>query len=459
MGLLTFQDFQKADDKKKFLLSAINAHRSSDDYKIAVDADEYDHERNVTILNYLKVMFTDSGSPVVDFTASNAKITSNFFHRLNTQRKTYLLGNGVTFNQESTKEKLGVGFDNMLMDIAYSALIKKVAYGYWNYDHLVMFEYTEFVPLYDEETSALRAGIRFWQISKEKPLFITLYEEDGFTLYKSQADDVEAIQEIQPKKPYVQTYQYTPADGEIITGGNNYSSLPIIPLWGNQLHQSTLVGMRSKIDSYDLVRSGFANDLNDVQQIYWLIENAGGMDDEDLQKFRDRLKIQHIAKIDTRGDAKAVPYTQEIPYQARKEFLNDIKAQIYEDFGGLDVHTVAAGATNDHIDAAYQPMDEEADDFEKQVSNFILQLLALIGVEDYPSFKRNRVSNETERTAMILSASEYLDDETILSKLPFITIDEVKTIMEKKDIENRDRFTVPPEPTDDSKEDNEETNE
>ena len=139
--------------------------------------------------------------------------------------------------------------------------------------------------------------------------------------------------------------------------------------------------------------------------------------------------------------------------------MNDIKAQIYEDFGALDVHTVAAGATNDHIDAAYQPMDEEADDFEKQVSNFILQLLALIGVEDYPSFKRNRVSNETERTAMILSASEYLDDETILSKLPFITIDEVKTIMEKKDIENRDRFTVPPEPTNDSKEDKEETNE
>ena len=41
---------------------------------------------------------------------------------------------------------------------------------------------------------------------------------------------------------------------------------------------------------------------------------------------------------------------------------------------------------------------------------------------------------------MVLSAADYLDDETILQKLPFITIDEVATILAKKNEENMDRF-------------------
>ena len=41
---------------------------------------------------------------------------------------------------------------------------------------------------------------------------------------------------------------------------------------------------------------------------------------------------------------------------------------------------------------------------------------------------------------MVLSASEYLDEETILKKLPFITVDEVKDILSRKDAEDMDRF-------------------
>lgn len=439
--MYTFQDFQKTPDLKAFLINAINEHENSEDYRIAKDADEYDHHRNTTILNYLKVMYTMSGSPVVDFTASNAKIASNFFHRLNTQRATYLLGNGVTFKKEQTKDMLGEEFDERLLDLAYKALIHKVAYGYWDFDKLHVFKYTEFVPLLDEETSALRAGIRYWRIASDKPLYIVLYEEDGFTKFKAQTADVHGIEEIQPKRAYIQRYQYSEADGEVMIGEENYSSFPIIPLWGSKLHQSTLVGTREAIDSYDLVRSGFANDLHDVAEIYWLIENAGGMEDDDLARFRDRLKIQHIAAATTQDGTKVTPYTQEIPYAAREAFLKDIREQIYEDFGGLDVHQVSANSTNDHLEAAYQPLDEEADDFEYQVSQFIIQLLALIGVEDeYPSYKRNKISNLTEQTQMVLSAAEYLDEETVLNKLPFVTVDEVQEILKRKDSEDMDRF-------------------
>ena len=86
-------------------------------------------------------------------------------------------------------------------------------------------------------------------------------------------------------------------------------------------------------------------------------------------------------------------------------------------------------------------MDEEADDFEYQITQFILQLLKLIGIEDeYPVYKRNKISNFAEQTQMVLSAAEYLDEETVLSKLPFITVDEVHEILDRKNKEDMDRF-------------------
>ena len=156
------------------------------------------------------------------------------------------------------------------------------------------------------------------------------------------------------------------------------------------------------------------------------------MDDADLARFRDRLKINHIAVADTDNSA-VTPYSQDIPFSARQAYLDSIRAGLYEDFGGLDVHTIAAGATNDHIDAAYQPLDEEADDFEYQIIDFIQQLLALNGISDMPVFKRNRISNQMEQVQMVMLEAEYLDDETILRKLPNITIDEVTEILKRKD--------------------------
>lgn len=452
--MYTYQDFIRESDRLQAISTAIVHHRNSEIYLTAKKADNYDKQLNETIMTYVQTIFTATGLPVEDFTASNNKLCSNFFHRLNTQRCTYLLGNGVSFSKnkreernedgvnitiDTTKELLGDKFDTDLKKIGYKALIHGICFGFWNVDKLHKFPITEFVPLWDEETGALRAGIRFWRIDDTKPMIVVVYEEDGYTKYKSKSNVGIDLEEIQNKKAYKTIVSITEADGEEIVGEDNYGSLPIVPLWGSDLHQSTLVGMQEKIDSFDLIRSGFANDLTDCAQIYWIIENCHGMSPQDLERFRDRMKINHIVVADTEN-SRVSPYTQEVPHQARSAYLSEIRAGIYEDFGALDVHTVAAGATNDHIDAAYQPMDEEADDFEYQVTEFIQQILNLMGIEDIPVFKRNRISNENEQTQMILSASDYLNDETILNKLPFITVDEVSSILANKEQENFDRF-------------------
>ena len=445
----TYQDFEKADNIIDFIKQAINEYQASDEYKIALIADDYERQQNTTIRNYIKYLYTQTGRQVVDFTAANNKIASNFFHRLNTQRCAYSLGNGISFTNtqqvtdengtrtvDTTKATLGLAFDSTVYSAAYYALIHRISYTFWNHDRGYVFPMTEFCPLWDEYDGRLRAGIRFWSLDwQNKPATVVLYTEDGYTKYRTrEGGNGLDIEEYEPQKAYLQRVTVSEADGEEVVGESNYGSLPIVPMWGSKHKQSTLVGMRDAIDSYDLIMSGFANALEECAEIYWIIGNAMGMNDADVARFRDKLKMTHMAVADIENSS-VTPYTQEVPTNARDTFLKNIRAQIYEDFGALDVHTVAAGATNDHIEAAYQPMDEEADDFEYQIIQYVRQILALIGIDDMPQFKRNRISNQYEQTQMVMMAADKLDDETLLNKLPFISVDEVQKVLANRDAE------------------------
>lgn len=445
--LKTYQDFEKEPDKAKFVSEAIGVYKGSDMYKTALVADKYDAQRNETITEIVPKIFTVAGAQVEDFTASNNKIASNFFNRLNTQRCMYSLGNGVSFvdpyeaaqgQTDTTKELLGRHFDHDIIEAGYYALIHGTSYMFRDVDRCHVFKATEFVPLVDEYDNTLRAGIRFWQLDSSRPLNAVLYEQDGYTTYQNGPT---GMKEVKEKTAYMVTYQYTEADGEaVVISEDNYKALPIVRVYGSRLKQSTLVGMREAIDAYDLVKSGFANDMTDCAQIYWIVENYGGMTDKDLARFLDRLKFNHVANADTQAGGRVTPYTQEIPHQAREALLTEIRNGLYEDFGGLDVHTVAAGATNDHIDAAYQPLDENADDFEHWLGDAITNLLSLLGIEDTPIFKRNKISNHREQVEMLVQEASWLDEQTILRKLPNITPDEAQAIIVGNESENMGRM-------------------
>lgn len=442
--VLTYQDYEAAVARGEllaFLSKAIQQHIQSDEYKTALDADEYDRQRDVTVNNYTRFIAEHSGSGLVNVTAANNRISSNFFHRLNTQRCTYSLGNGVDFPDETIKPRLGEHFDREFYRLAYNALKHRECFGFWNVDRLHVFPLTEFKPLNDETTGAMRAGIRFWRIASDKPVNVVLYDETGYTKYASRdGTNGYDLTEVEPHRPYKVKGITTAAEGFVVTGYENYSTLPIIRMWGSELHQSTLVGMRERIDSYDLIQSGFANDLQDCAQIYWIVENCGGMTEDDLRAFLNRMQRDHIVTADTKSmgveSSSLKPFVQDVPFESRMAYLQHIRGAIYEDFGALDVSLLSGGErTATEIESAYQPLDENADDFEYQCIEFIQQLLALMGIKGenaIPIFKRNRIANQLEQTQMVMLAAQYLDDETILDKLPWISVDETADIIDRK---------------------------
>lgn len=398
----------------------------------------YDRQQNVTIKNYQKFLYKMTGEKIPDVISPNYKIPSNFFNRFTTQLTQFLLGNGVNFSDDKTKEKLGGTFDTELQKAGKYALVGGVSFGFWDLNKLRIFKLTEFAPLYDEENGSLRAGVRFWQLAPDKPLRMTLYEEDGYTEYIKNSK--ENVKELSPKRPYKLIVKSTIADGTEIYGGGNYPNFPIVPLYANEYKQSELVGLRASIDAYDLIKSGFANDL-DGHLLYWLVNNAGGMDDVDLARLVERLKMLGIAV--SSDEATIAPKEINIPYESRIAYLDRLEQDMYKDFGAVKVENIAAGSTTaTQIESAYFPLEMKANDFEYECIEFVQSILKLQGIEATPQFKRDKIVNYQEETSMVLQSATYLDSETVLKHLPFLTPDEIEGILKRNEEEEAKRYEI-----------------
>ena len=455
--MLTYQDFLRAGNKENFIIELISEHKTSKQYHVAVDAENYNRQQNTTIMKYQKFLYKLTGQKIVDTISPNYKMASNYLNIFITQLNQYLLGNGATFTDETTKGKLGIDFDTQLQKAGRSALIEGVSFGFWDFDKLRVFKLIEFAPLYDEENGSLRAGARFWQLDNDKPMRITFYEEDGYTEYIYKIG--EEIEVIKPKTTYKQIVKYTAISGEEIYQGENYPNFPIVPFYANPERQSELVGIREQIDAYDLIKSGFANDL-DGHMLYWILENAGGMDDPDIARLIERMKT--LGAVISDEDAQVKMQQLDIPYESRIAYLDRLEEDLYKDFGALKVDIISSSATTaTQINAAYLPLDCKTDQYEYECIEFVRNILKLQGIEDIPQFKRNKIANQSEATTMILQASNYIDDETVLKHLPFLSPDEIETILKNKEKEEAERFKLASDiqnmqQTDETDEENEE---
>jgi SPP1 family phage portal protein len=440
----TYQDLLAVGNAQKditeFILSAISEHKRSEEYLIAVDADLYYRHRNPTIMRYQKFVYDQFGKRIPDVWSANNKLASNWYNYFVVQGISYLLGNGVTFKEKSTKDRLGKDFDKKIQDAATEAKNGGVSFGFWNSDHLEVFSLREFVPLYDETTGALCAGIRFWQIDSGKPLRATLYEADGYTEYIKRRDEDMAV--FAEKAFYRQIGRVSEAEGETILYGENYPAFPIVP-FRNINRQSELVGNQGTIDAYDLMASGLINNVSDGEFIYWVLKNCNAMNEDDDVRFLDQLRKTHVAHADGDDGVGVDTHSVNVPFEASAEALDRLKDQLFRDFMGLTVDVVSAGeVTATQIEAAYEPINQKTDLFEYQVTEFILGILALAGVDDEPTYTRSQMSNRAESVEVVLSAGDYLDSEYITTKLLTILgdADKVEEVLTRKRAEELTRF-------------------
>ena len=452
MTIKTFNDLFALGDNEKarmdFVIAAMNEHKSSAKVKTAQIATDYFAGLNTTIMAYNKFVYNLMGKKVPDLWSPNHKISCHYYRYFIIQEVLYLLGNGVSFTDEATKKRLGKDFDQKVVKAAIEALNAGEAYVFLNNDHVEVFPLYDavsrayFAPLKDEENGFVRAAVRSWQLDDSKPQRVTLYEEDGYTDYIQRPGEDMAV--LTEKRPYIQIVERSEATGERISDGRNYPGFPIVPLY-NVGQRSELEGNQEAVDALDLMMSTLVNNIDNAEVIYWIIKNAGGMDDLDDQRFLERLKTLHV--VHTEGEQEVDAHKVDVPFEASETAIERLRNTLFDNFMALDVKNIASGAaTATEIKAAYEPLNSKTDLFELQVTELIDGILALAGIDDVPSYTRSVIVNKQEEIQSILTAAEHFSEEYVTRKLleTLGDIDKVETVMEQKLVEETSRYRNEP---------------
>ena len=81
------------------------------------------------------------------------------------------------------------------------------------------------------------------------------------------------------------------------------------------------------------------------------------------------------------------------------------------------------------------------------MTEFILGILALAGIDDEPSYTRSKIINKSEETQTILMGADYYDDEYITKKLLTINgdADQYDELMKRKQAEEMERVEQNPD--------------
>lgn len=449
--MITYQDFLKVkevDKLKPFIIGAIQGFKENDFYKRAVEANLYYRGENPPILNRLMWFYNSMGVKTPDALKANNKIASEFFNKIVSQENSYLLGNGATLDEKIKKELGGNKFDVKLQMCGLTSLIEGVSWGYCHINKFGKFDIkefkgVEFIPLFDERTSELMAGIRFIELGV-KGTIIELYELDGKTEYILKENKLTITE---PKTSYRITKAVDKLETKVIAV-KNWSVLPIFPLYGNEIKRSTLsTGLKSKIDVYDFVASDLANNLEENKDIIYLLKNYSG---EGIGTFLADLKYHGVVNVDEDGDINTKQI--EVPHEARKIAMETLKANIYSDAMALDTETIRGGSlTNVAIKTAMIDLDLKTDKFEWQVIDYLENVLnlyaefkgATLGETEIKFIRRNIV-NDTEIIENIYKCREDISRRTALELNPYI--EDIEEELLKIEEEAQATVTINPEP-------------
>ncbi|EJC6460063.1 phage portal protein [Listeria monocytogenes] len=248
-------------------------------------------------------------------------------------------------NKEITK-LLGDSFPKIAKDLCVNASNAGVAWLHiWkDEDHQNFFKYAvidskQIIPVYSKRLdNKLEGVLRVYEDYNDSGDVVIIYEywndKECSAFYRLKNETVDDLEE------YSIFDMYDVGTGEKADSSNTYThdweAIPFIPFRNNPSELSDLKKYKKLIDVYDKVYSGFVNDLDDIQEIIFVLTNYGG---EDKQEFLDDLRKYKVVKvendeqgIETGVDTLAI----EIPIDARNKILEITHDSIFLQGQGVD---------------------------------------------------------------------------------------------------------------------------
>lgn len=238
----------------------------------------------------------------------------------------------------------------------------------------------------------------------------------------------------------VPTYEYAHGMGEV----------PFFPFFNNNINTNDLDNIKPLIDVYCKVFSGFVNDLEDIQEIIFVLTNYGGAD---LGEFLSDLKKYKAIKIDNDGgDDKSGVSTLsiELPVEARKELLSVTRKCIFEQGQGIDPDPQNFGNSSGvALGFLYSLLELKAGlqetEFKLGFGRFIRCICRVMGIpikDDMivQTWTRTSVKNDQELSTIAQQSDGVISRETIVKNHPWVENAEKEMQQIRKEADSDDLY-------------------
>lgn len=420
------------------LRSLIVSWEGSQERMRMADGVDYFRGENTTIKSITRKFWSDkSKSMKVNPYVAQNRIGFDKFHDVVSQKVSTLLDEPPVLD----------GFDNdsFTKDLGY-ALKKCANYSsccgvgwifYSGDNKLSVFNPVNCIAFRDDEdSSVIRAFIRYWDSDSMTNTtgvqYAEVYTEDGMTKYRADkyGGNFTKISETIP-------YRYKVLDDfeGVRSESVPTSSIPIVEMDNNDDRTGDLTPtLRAKIDIIDIVNSGFANNIQDFSDVYWVIKAGGDVDTDVFQEFMSDVSKTH--KIVAGGDGSdAEPHQFEIPVQARSTFCDRMKSEINDETGVVDPKDLTGGSlTNVAIKAASMKLRQRVSDFEWCVYNSCLKIMSI-----YNDYNADKFDGDISFTLLLVdNTTEIIDNANKVQ--PYISQDSYLSLLKRADvIENVER--------------------
>jgi SPP1 family phage portal protein len=422
--------------------------------QLGIDASLYYLGENTTISAMEKKFWSDKADGVVNNPyVANYKIGYSKYHDIVAQKVNTLLDEAPTItnlNDDEFTKKIGFA----LKQAAIKASNHGRAFIYLGVnDNIKVFDTENCIPFYDDQDgSKIMAFIRYWDsfslTKTDKIRFAEIYEQDGMTLMKSINEN--AYKVVNAKQAYRIKVR---KDGlETVEEPNNPSKIPIVELDNNDEKMSDFTSnIRSKIDQIDILNSGFANNISDFSEIYWVVKNGAGMTSDEFEDFV--ASINKTKKVLLSGEPGALDVDMkqgQIPTAARQALIAELKAELIEDSGVIDTQAMTATAlTTTAIKAATMKLRQRVSDFEWPVYNACEELINLY--KEYHNldfdfdidFTELLINNDTEIIDNAMKIKDSISQRSYLELIKRANyIQNVDDEIEQLDEDSRNKFTL-----------------
>lgn len=398
--------------------------------------------------------------------AADNRIPHDYHAQLVNQKAAYLLTYPPVFDtgNEQLNEQitltLGDSYSKVCNTLCVNASNYKVAWLHvWKDEK--GFRYApvpseQVIPIYSTGLlNELKAVIRMYnEYDDEADKVNTIYEywdNEGCTTFKKSQENI-TLSDLEEVNRFTTINLDNGTNTESNYYIHNFDEVPFIEFANNNIKDSDLTKIKPFIDVMDNVTSGYVNDIDDIQQLIWVLTNYGG---EDLDEFRNDLKKYKTVNMQSTGaDDKSGLSTiaVDIPVEARNKLIEICRKQIYEQGQGLDPHPEGgySNSSGEALKFMYSPLELKAGlmeiEFREGFNRLIRFIASTLGYGDNfvitQTWTRNAIKNDLELVQICQQSVGIVSLKTILKAHPLC--EDVEQELKQLEEENKEDELLQP---------------